>query len=46
MVTLELRQLSVPPGHRVVFHNVSWQEFDSLISTSKYLSIFYYLKII
>ncbi|MGI2904531.1 Uma2 family endonuclease [Tolypothrix sp. VBCCA 56010] len=31
MVTLQLRQLSVPPGHRVIFHNVNWQEFEAII---------------
>ncbi|NEU76636.1 Uma2 family endonuclease [Hassallia byssoidea VB512170] len=31
MVTLQLRQLSVPPGHRVMFHNVNWQEFEAII---------------
>jgi Uma2 family endonuclease len=31
MVTLQLRQLSVPPGHRVIFHDVSWQEFEAIL---------------
>lgn len=31
MVTLRLRQLSVPPGHRVMFHNVNWQDFEAII---------------
>jgi Uma2 family endonuclease len=31
MVTLQLRQLSVPPGHRVMFHDVSWQEFEAIL---------------
>jgi Uma2 family endonuclease len=31
MVTLQLRQLDVPPGHRVLFHNVSWQEFEAIL---------------
>lgn len=31
MVTLQLRQLSVPPGHRVLFHDVSWQEFEAIL---------------
>lgn len=31
MVTLQLRQLSVPPGHRVMFHNVNWQEFEAIL---------------
>lgn len=25
---LELRQLSVPPGQRVLLHDVSWQELE------------------
>ena len=28
---LELRQLSVPPGQRVLLHQVSWQEFESIL---------------
>jgi hypothetical protein len=31
MVTLQLRQLSVPPGHRVIFHDVSWQKFEAIL---------------
>lgn len=31
MVTLELQQLSVPPGHRVILHDVSWQEFEAIL---------------
>ena len=31
MVTLQLRQLDIPPGHRVLFHNVSWQEFEAIL---------------
>ncbi|WP_333068509.1 MULTISPECIES: hypothetical protein [unclassified Microcoleus] len=31
VVTLQLRQISVPPGHRVLFHNVEWQEFEAII---------------
>lgn len=31
MVTLQLRQLDVPPGHRVLFHNVSWSEFEAIL---------------
>lgn len=31
MVTLQLRQLSVPPGHRVMLHDVSWQEFEAIL---------------
>ena len=32
MVTLQLRQLDVPPGHRVLFRDVSWQEFESILA--------------
>jgi Uma2 family endonuclease len=28
---LELRRLSVPPGQRVLLHEVSWQEFESIL---------------
>lgn len=31
MVTLQLRQLDVPPGHRVLFHDVSWSEFELIL---------------
>jgi Uma2 family endonuclease len=31
MVTLQLRQISVPPGHRVLFHDVNWQEFEAIL---------------
>jgi len=31
MVTLQLRQLSVPPGHRVILQDVSWQEFEAIL---------------
>ncbi|MEG4010898.1 MULTISPECIES: Uma2 family endonuclease [unclassified Microcoleus] len=31
MVTLQLRQISVPPGHRVLFHDVSWLEFEAIL---------------
>lgn len=31
MVTLQLRQLSVLPGHRVILHDVSWQEFEAIL---------------
>lgn len=31
MVTLQLQQLSVPPGHRVMLHNVRWQEFEAIL---------------
>ncbi len=32
MVTLQLRQLGVPPGHRVLFHDVNWQEFEAILA--------------
>jgi Uma2 family endonuclease len=32
MVTLQLRQLDIPPGHRVLLHQVSWQEFESILA--------------
>ncbi|MFN6541192.1 MAG: Uma2 family endonuclease [Nostoc sp. EkiNYC01] len=32
MVTLQLQQLSVPPGHRVILHDVSWQEFEAILA--------------
>jgi Uma2 family endonuclease len=28
---LELRRLSIPPGQRVLLHDVSWQEFDLIL---------------
>ncbi|MBD2022525.1 Uma2 family endonuclease [Leptolyngbya sp. FACHB-36] len=28
---LALRQLSVPPGQRVLLHNISWQEFEAIL---------------
>ncbi|MBW4515519.1 MAG: Uma2 family endonuclease [Timaviella obliquedivisa GSE-PSE-MK23-08B] len=31
MVTLQLRQIDVPPGHRVLFKDVSWQEFEEIL---------------
>jgi len=31
MVTLQLQELSVPPGHRVILHDVSWQEFEAIL---------------
>jgi Uma2 family endonuclease len=31
MVQLALRQLSVPPGQRVLLHEVSWQEFEAIL---------------
>ncbi|WP_066424771.1 Uma2 family endonuclease [Anabaena sp. 4-3] len=32
MVTLQFRQLSVPPGHRVILQNVGWQEFEAILA--------------
>ncbi|MEI6441722.1 MAG: Uma2 family endonuclease [Nostocales cyanobacterium ELA583] len=32
MVTIQLRQLSVPPGHRIILHNISWQEFEEILT--------------
>jgi Uma2 family endonuclease len=32
MVTLQLQQLSVPPGHRVILHDISWQEFEAILA--------------
>ncbi|NEQ48338.1 MAG: Uma2 family endonuclease [Leptolyngbya sp. SIOISBB] len=31
MVTLQLRQLDVPPGQRLLLHDVSWAEFDAIL---------------
>lgn len=31
MVTLQLRQLDVPPGQRLLLHNVSWAEFEAIL---------------
>ena len=31
MVTLQLRQLSVPPGQRVQFLDVKWQDFEAIL---------------
>ncbi len=31
MVTLQLRQINVPPGQRVLFHNVNWSKFESIL---------------
>lgn len=31
MVTLQLRQLDVPPGQRVLFHDISWREFEAIL---------------
>ena len=31
MVTLQLRQLDIPPGQRVLLHDVSWREFEAIL---------------
>ena len=31
MVTLQLRQLDVPPGKSLLLHDVSWAEFDAIL---------------
>ena len=31
---LELNSISVPPGHKVVVQNVSWQEFEDILAKS------------
>jgi Uma2 family endonuclease len=32
MVSLQLRQLDIPPGRRILLHQVSWQEFESILA--------------
>ena len=32
MVTLQLRQLDVPPGQRLLLHNVTWSEFEAILN--------------
>ena len=32
MVTIQLRQLTVPPGHRIILQNISWQEFEEILT--------------
>lgn len=32
MVSLQLRQLDIPPGHRVVLRDVGWQEFEAILA--------------
>lgn len=32
MVTLQLRQLHVPPGQKVLFDQVSWDEFENILA--------------
>ncbi|NJO93789.1 MAG: Uma2 family endonuclease [Hydrococcus sp. RM1_1_31] len=31
-MTLQLRQLDVPPGQRILFHDVSWSEFENILA--------------
>lgn len=31
MVTLQLKQITVPPGGRIVLHDVSWQQFEEIL---------------
>ena len=31
MVTLQLRQLDVPQGQRLLLHDVSWSEFEAIL---------------
>ncbi len=31
MVMLQLRQISVPPGHRLLLNDVNWQEFEAIL---------------
>ncbi len=33
MVTLQLRQLDVPPGQRPLIHDVDWSEFEARYSS-------------
>lgn len=32
MVTLQLRQLDMPPGQRLLLHDVSWDEFEAILA--------------
>jgi len=32
MVALQLRQLSIPPGQRLIVQDVSWQEFEAILA--------------
>lgn len=32
MVTLQLRQLDVPPGQRLLLHDISWTEFEAILA--------------
>jgi hypothetical protein len=31
MVTLQLRQLDVPPGQRLLIHDLDWPEFEAIL---------------
>jgi Uma2 family endonuclease len=31
MVTIQLRQLDVPPGQRLLLHDISWAEFEAIL---------------
>lgn len=31
MVMLQLRQLDVPPGQRLLLHDISWPEFEAIL---------------
>ncbi|KAB1990971.1 hypothetical protein, partial [Haemophilus parainfluenzae] len=31
MVAIEIRQLDVPPGQRLLLHDVSWDEFEAIL---------------
>lgn len=31
MVAIQLRQLDVPPGQRLLLHDVSWAEFEAIL---------------
>jgi Uma2 family endonuclease len=32
MVTLQLKQIRVPPGQRVLLEDISWQEFEAILN--------------
>jgi hypothetical protein len=32
MVTLQLRQLDIPPGQRLLLHDVGWDEFEAILT--------------
>ncbi|MFB2837935.1 Uma2 family endonuclease [Floridanema evergladense] len=31
MVTLQLKQLDIPPGQRLLLHNITWSEFEAIL---------------